>query len=139
MVRGIVQETQEGAIKRVNASGRADESFTDRECIQHYGFSSRPLAGAEAILLNEGNHVVMIGSDDRRYRVAVEAGEVTLYTDEGDKIHFKRGKEIQVTAGVKVVVSAPDIVINGNVEVNGSIHATGSIIDGAGNTNHHSH
>lgn len=31
------------------------------------------------------------------------------------------------------------IVENGNIDVQGNVHATGSIIDGAGNTNHHSH
>ncbi len=54
MIRGIIQSVFEGVIKRFTASGRADETITDREYFQHYGFTSRPLAGAEAIIIREG-------------------------------------------------------------------------------------
>ncbi len=45
----------------------------------------------------------------------------------------------------RVVVTAPQVIINGDVQVNGninvsgSIYASGTIIDGSGNTNHHVH
>jgi phage baseplate assembly protein V len=102
MIRGIVQSVIEGMVKRITCSGRSDETITNREYFQHYGFSSRPLAGAEAILIQEGNHIVMLASDDRRYRIGIEAGEVCLYTDEGDHIRFKRGKEIYIKSGNKL-------------------------------------
>ncbi len=102
MIRGIIQSVVEGVIKRFTASGRPDETITNREYVQHYGFTSRPLSGAEAIIINEGNHFVMIASDDRRYRIAIEDGEVCLYTDEGDHIRFKRGKEIYIKSGNKL-------------------------------------
>lgn len=142
MIRVIVQDVREGAIKQVTANGRIGETFTGREAMEHYGFTSRPLAGAEAILIRDGNHILMIASDDRRYRIALENGEVALYTDEGDKVHLKRGREIEVVGGEKVTVStkealveasvsatvtAPAIVLNGNVTVNGTLHATGAV------------
>lgn len=102
MIRGVIQSVFEGVIKRFSASGRPDETITNREYFQHYGFSSVPLAGAEAILVQEGNHIVMIASDDRRYRVGLEAGEVCLYTDEGDQIRLKRDKEIYIKSGNKL-------------------------------------
>ncbi len=109
-IRGVVQSVVEGAIKRFFASGRADELFADREYMQHYGFTSRPLAGAEIVVLAEGNHIIAIASDDRRYRVAVENGEVALYSDEGDVIHLKRGREIHVASGGKVTVEAETLI-----------------------------
>lgn len=187
MIRGIIQSVVEGTIKRFTASGREGETFTTREYMQHYGFTSRPLAGAEAVIINEGNHILMIASDDRRYRIGIEAGEVCLYTDEGDHIRFKRGKEILVKTGHKltveatdavdidtamgtidgttsVVITAPTVTIRGNnigitaigggaaaasltgnfqlignLDVTGNISAIGTIIDGSGNTNHHTH
>lgn len=189
MIRGIIQSVVEGVIKRFSAAGRTDETITNREYFQHYGFTSRPLAGAEAILIQEDNHIVMIASDDRRYRLGIEAGEVCLYTDEGDHVRFKRGNEIYIKCGNKLVadvdnevtintktavINATDASINasssalikapavaiqgdsitmsalsggggaaatlrGDFQLEGSITATGSIIDGSGNTNHHTH
>ncbi len=102
LIRGIVTAVTEGMIKMFSASGRSDETFEGREYFQHYGYTSRPLAGAELILVNESNHIVAVASDDRRYRIAVEAGEVCIYTDEGDHIRFKRGREIYIKSGSKL-------------------------------------
>jgi phage gp45-like len=110
MVRGIIKSIAEGKIKKVSASGRSDETFDEREYFQHYGFTSRPLKDGELILIREGNHIVAIASDDRRYRIAVEDGEVALYTDEGDKIHFKRGKEIEIVCGNKLTATVENDV-----------------------------
>ena len=122
MIRAIIQSVYEGVIKRFTASGRADETFENREYFQHYGFTSRPLSGAEAILIKDGNHIVMIASDDRRYRIAIENGEVCLYTDEGDHIRFKRGKEIYIKSGNKLKAD-----IENDVEINTKrINATAS-------------
>lgn len=112
-VRTIITSVIEGVIKRFTGSGRHGESFTDREYFQHYGFTSRPLQGAEGILLIENNKIYLIASDDRRYRITLEEGEVALYTDEGDKIHLKRDKEIHISTGNKLTIDATnEVVIN---------------------------
>ncbi len=111
MIRGRIQQVIEGAIKRFTALGRFAETIADREYFQHYGFTSRPLAGAEAIIIREGNHIVMIASDDRRYRIALEAGEVALYSDEGDKVHLKRGRKIEVVGGEEVTISTKAAIV----------------------------
>jgi phage baseplate assembly protein V len=162
MIRARIQQVIEGAIKRFNALGRANETITDRECFQHYGFTSRPLEGAEAVLIANGNHIVMIAEDDRRYRIAIEAGEVCLYTDEGDHIRFKRGKEIYIQSGNKltaeiandvavttkrialtasesITLTSPSVTVDGALSATGNVTSQGSITDTTGNTNHHSH
>lgn len=96
MVRGILLSMAEGVIKRFSATGRAGETFTDREYFQHYGYTSRPTPGAEGIIFREGNHIIMIASDDRRYRIALAEGEVALYDDQGQVIKLKRGKEVHI-------------------------------------------
>ena len=78
MIRGIVISVLEGVIKRFSASGRPDETISDREYFQHYGYTSHPKAGAEIIIIREGGHFVAVASDDRRYRIALEEGEVAL-------------------------------------------------------------
>lgn len=120
VLRVILDSVVEGAIKRLAAQARLDEAVTDREYFQHYGFTSRPLPGAEGILLREGGVIYMIASDDRRYRLALENGEVALYDDQGQKVHLKRNKEIEVsgcdtlvaTVGVKTTLTSPEIEFN---------------------------
>lgn len=113
MIRGIVKQVIEGFIKLFSATGRTDESFDQREYFQHYGFTSRPLSGAEIIIIKEGNHIIAIGSDDRRYRIALEDGEVALYTDEGDFIHLKRDRTIHIVSGNKLIADiANEVDIN---------------------------
>ncbi|MDG4475444.1 phage baseplate assembly protein domain-containing protein [Thiovibrio frasassiensis] len=96
MIRVRITSMWEGVIKRFSASGRAGETFTDREVFQHYGYTSRPLPGAEGIADKDGNHIVLVASDDRRYRIPIEEGEVALYDDQGMVIHLKRGKEVHI-------------------------------------------
>lgn len=110
MIRGIVTAITEGFIKLFSSSGRTGESFDEREYFQHYGFTSRPLAGAEIIIIREGNHIIAVASDDRRYRLAIENGEVALYTDEGDKIHLKRDKTIEIVSGNKLIATVENEV-----------------------------
>lgn len=129
MIRGILQQVIEGAIKRFSAFGRTDETISDREYFQHYGFTSRPKPGAECIIIKEGNHIIMIASDDRRYRIALDEGEVALYTDEGDKVHLKRDRNIEIVAGAKITITAPEAEISGNLTVDGNIKAHGNVTD----------
>ena len=155
MIRGIIDSVVEGAIKRLSCAGFSGETISDREYIQHYGFTSRPLAGAECIIIREGNHFIVIASDDRRYRLAIAAGEAALYDHQGQKVHLKEGKEIEIsgcdkltaTAGVSATVTAPEITmtattkvtmttplaeISGNLAVGGYIQAVGDIKDQGG-------
>ncbi len=146
MIRGIIDAVIEGAIKRLAAKGLAGESFTNREYFQHYGFTSRPLPGAEAILLREGNHIVAIASDDRRYRIEMAPGEMAIYDHQGQKCHFKSGNEIHVVgtgkvtvdAAGEVAVNAPQVTVTASVQVDiaspivqidGLLRVTGTIID----------
>lgn len=113
MIRGIVKQVYEGVIKRFSAYGRTDETIDDREYMQHYGFTSRPLPGAEIIIIREGNHYIAVASDDRRYRLALEEGEVAIYTDEGDCVHLKRDNTIHVVSGNKVIADvANEMTVN---------------------------
>lgn len=111
--RVIISAIREGQIKRFDSTGVAGEQLNDREMFQHYGFTSSPQNGAEGVLLGAGNVLYLVAEDDRRYRVTLQQGEVAIYTDEGDKIHFKRGKSIEIISGAKVLVTAPAVELAG--------------------------
>lgn len=120
----------------------ADEVREDVERFQNYGFTSHPLPGAEAIAVGvAGNrdHLVVLAVDDRRYRlVGLQAGEVAIYTDQGDKIVLKRGGVVEVTAATKVRFVTPlaeftgAIHVVGNITSDANITAAGNVADQGG-------
>lgn len=93
-----------------------DGIFDHVERFQNYGFTSSPLPGAEIVTARMGADVVIIATEDRRYRLTtLRPGEVALYTDEGDYVLLSRD-------GI-VLNSRRGITIQGDVTVNGSVTA----------------
>ena len=135
--RAVIKLINDAAkVQRMQIALLADEERGDVERFQQYGYTSAPHPEAEAIALSVGgsrSHMVVIAVEDRRYRLTgLEAGEVALYTDEGDKVVLKRGREIHVTAGTRVVIDAPDTRMTGNLHVQGNTTCDGDVSDAAG-------
>lgn len=109
-----LQEVQLGVMKNETREGV--------ERFQEYGFTSHPLAGAEAVVLFVGgnrDHGLVIAVDDRRYRLKpLEAGEVAIYTDEGDYIKLGRGGTITMVAATKVRIESPLVEVTGDLKDN---------------------
>lgn len=106
------------------------------EHFEPYGFTSNPLAGAEglaAFLGGDRSHGVLLVVADRRYRIkGLQGGEVAIYTDEGDKIHLKRGRIIDIEtdtlnirATTAVNFDTPTITQTGAIESQGDQVAGG--------------
>ncbi len=78
----------------------AGEIKDGMEHFEAYGFTSYPKAGAEVLagfFGGDRSHGVVICVADRRFRLqGLKSGEVAMYTDEGDKLHFKRGRVIEI-------------------------------------------
>ncbi|ELA6496111.1 phage baseplate assembly protein [Salmonella enterica] len=78
----------------------AGEPKENVEHLEPYGFTSAPQNGAEGFALfpdGDRSHGVILMVADRRYRIkGLKAGEVAIYTDEGDSITLKRGNTIEV-------------------------------------------
>lgn len=130
------------------------EIRADVERPQNYGFTSRPLDGAEAFVAFLGgkrDHGVVIAVEDRRYRVkSLEKGEVAIYTDQGDKIVLKRGGTIEATCSTKFKITAPLVETSADLKVNGKLDVTGkgtftgtveaaTVIDGGVTLGTHTH
>lgn len=114
----------------------AGEVNDDMEHFEPYGFTSHPLAGAEGIatfLGGDRSHAVVLVVADRRYRLqALAPGEVALYTDEGDRIHFKRGRIIEIEtatlnirASTAVNIDTPTLTQTGRILSDGDQVAAG--------------
>jgi len=132
LIRTILTSITDAAAKLFSATGRAGETINSRELFQHYGFGSSPLPGAEVLVVAQGNTTIAIASEDKRYRVVLASGEVCLYSDEGDKVHLKRGRIIEVVAGTKVLLNTPTTELSGDLKVAGSVSASGQVSDSKG-------
>lgn len=127
--RGIVRViTDGGGLQLIQASLMANETRSNLERLQEYGFTSNPHPGAEAAIIFVGgnrDHGLVIAVDDRRYRLRpLETGEVAIYTDEGDYIKLGRNREIEVNTQVCRII-ATDMVRMETPE----LRVTGEIID----------
>lgn len=136
--RAVAVGDTQSAITGVEMQGLAGESVSG-ELFQHYGFTSAPLPGAEYIAIPVGgnsNHTVVIATEDARYRLKVLGGEVALYSHEGDHVHLKRGRVIEVNtetllvkAGTKVRFETPLIEATGEIHAEGNVQSDGEVID----------
>lgn len=93
----------------------------DGERFQNYGFTSHPLPGAEAVVVFPGgnrDHPIIVAVDDRRHRkTGLSSGESAMYHHEGDYIKLKNGRIIEVVAGTKLDVTAPEVNVVASTKV----------------------
>jgi phage gp45-like len=155
IIRGLLTSLIDGVVRIFSASGRYGESFDMREFLQHYGFASSPKSGAELIIVIEGNVITCIGSDDRRYRLSLADGEAALYDWQGQKVHLKANKEIEISgcdiltananisatitsplakvvASTQVEFDTPLIQCNGDVTIAGGLTCAGTYGESGG-------
>lgn len=121
--RGILRLTREvEGSQLVQMDGLADETLDDVEHLQDYGHYSRPLDGASGLLMaiagNRGQ-AVALAVGDRRYRISLQAGEVAIADDQGQRVHLTRDgiviettKALDVTAGEAVTLTAPSVAFD---------------------------
>lgn len=92
-----------------------DGEVADAQRFQEYGFTSVPLAGAEAVVASIGgirSHRVVLAVDDGRYRLKqLQPGEVALYDNSGNVIHLQNGQVIGITALTAINVTAPTCTV----------------------------
>lgn len=122
-------------VQEIQAGLLAGETRSGLRRLQGYGFTSHPLPGAEVLAAFVGgnrDHGFVIGLDDRRYRLALAAGEVAIFDDQGQKVHLTRdGIVIETAQPVTVKGSAisleADTTIKGNAIVEGAVLAAGNV------------
>lgn len=115
----------------------AGETRNRVERVQEYGFTSVPLPGCKGVAVFVGgdrSHGIIVGTDDPRYRLrSLAAGEVAVYTDEGDCVVLRRGRLIQMFTNTLEVHAAAKVRF-----VTPLVETTGDLIDqtsgGNGNT-----
>jgi phage baseplate assembly protein V len=120
VLRGVITLVNDAAaLQRVQLQMRAipqpdgsvgAERADDLEVMYHYGFTSVPHAGAEALMMAVNGvkaHGIIIAVDDRRYRLTgLNGGEVALYDDLGNIVLLGR-TALTITAASVLNITAP--------------------------------
>jgi len=137
--RGVLKAVSDNSNAQLCQVSLLDgELKSNVERVQNYGVTSVPPEGALATVLFVGgdrSNGLIIAAEDRKIRVkGLKAGEVAIYTDEGDEIYLKRGNEIAfktktmtVSAQSAVDITAPAITLNGAVSISETLDVTQDI------------
>lgn len=126
--RGVVRAVSDnGPRQQVQIELLKGELRDDLEHMQEYGFTSHALGGDAAVAFLGGNREqgIVLVVDDRRYRIALNPGEVAVYDDLGNRIELLR-EMVKVTAVQHLEVVAPTIKLIGDLEVVGNTTTTGT-------------
>lgn len=102
----------------------AGELVGKAERFTEYGFTSHPFPEAEGVAISLGgsrDHVIVVATEDRNYRIHLAQGEVSLYDDQGQVVTLKRGGEVFVKASTICRIEAPLVRIEGDLEVTGDV------------------
>lgn len=98
-------------LQAVQAEVLSGEVRARVERLQNYGFTSVPLDGCRAVIVFPGgdrSSGITIATDDARCRKKnLQPGEAAVYTDEGDFIILKRGRNIEISTKT-LTINAPD-------------------------------
>lgn len=139
VLRGVVKLVDDAKkMQLVQVSTLESVTRDEVENFQAFGFTSHPVAGAEAVILNVGgrsDHPIAIQVSDRRYRIGnLESGEVAMYDASGSTIVMKKNGDIQVTPHSGKVFMTADLKVTGKLEVTGDakldakLDVTGAIV-----------
>ena len=119
---GKVLLVKDGKTQSVQAKTANNEVADNVKFIEDYGFTCKPKKNSECVLLNiQGNpgNVVALVIGNREFRFkGLKDGEVAMYDDGGNLLHFKNGGNIDFTAPTAINQTAPTININGSSAVN---------------------
>lgn len=135
LARGVVKLVKSSLkTQQLQVSLLADETRSDIEHPQEYGFTSYPIEGAEAIagfIGGNRDHGTILCVFDKRYRPTdLASGEVCIYDHLGTRITLKSGNKIEIIASTEIDIISPLVKITGDLQVTGDItDRTGSNAD----------
>lgn len=115
IARAVVQRVDDGhKLQELQIGVLEGEPIDDAERFQEYGFSSVPLAGAEAVTVfpnGDRAHPLVVAVDDRRHRpIDKPAGHVCIYHHSGAEVWFTEDGDVvaKPAAGREVRLGSED-------------------------------
>lgn len=129
--RAVVRSSADGGkALTLDLAVLARETLTGAERFAHFGFTSRPPAGSEVVVLCLGgnrDHPVVVADEDRRSRPTgeLEEGEACLWAVGGARVFVRSDGSVEIAA-------SGTLFVDGDVEVTGNVTASGDLADAIG-------
>ena len=152
MARRMGNMLARGAVSAVNAANKmqtlqlrllAGETKDGVEHFEPFGFTSKPLPGAEHVTVfldGDRSHGITLVVADRRYRMTtLDDGEVALHDAYGNHAHFRRDGTFDIVTTTKVQITSPLVTMSGDLQVAGTITGTTDVIGGGKSLKNHTH
>jgi len=122
----LIDDTGKVQLVQIQSSGV--QLHSDIPVLMHYGFSSNPHPGAQAVFATVGDNrqnSVVVAVGDTRYRIAQTAGEVCIHDDLGQQVRLTRGG-IVINAGSNplTINASGGCIVNGSMTMTGTLTAT---------------
>ena len=138
IARGVVSKVDDAQdVQGMQLDLLTDETRDGIERFQNYGFTSKPMEGAEAVVVfvdGRRDNGLVIAVDDRRYRVvSLEDGEVAIYDSTGSVVKLKANGDISLTP------SSGTVAVTGDITVSGTLTATTDVVGGGKSLKNHTH
>ena len=156
--RGVLNLVKSGSdIQQVQVSGLADETIQDLELMQHFGFTSVPPAGTQAVVIPLGGkttHGIIVATENGSFRVKnLKNGEVAIYDSSGSTIILKNNRVIdvecdaynvkcktyQVTASEGATINGDLTQAAGSFSTSGDVTASGDVSANGTSLSTHKH
>lgn len=156
--RGVLNLVKSGSdIQQVQVSGLADETIQDLELMQHFGFTSVPPAGTQAVVIPLGGkttHGIIVATENGSFRVKnLKNGEVAIYDSSGSTIILKNNRVIdvecdaynvkcktyQVTASEGATINGDLTQAEGSFSTSGDVTASGDVSANGTSLSTHKH
>lgn len=156
--RGILNLVKSGSdIQQVQVSGLADETIQDLELMQHFGFTSVPPAGTQAVVIPLGGkttHGIIVATEHGSFRVKnLKNGETAIYDSSGSTIILKNNRVIdvecdaynvkcktyQVTASEGATINGDLTQADGSFSTSGDVTASGDVSANGTSLSTHKH
>lgn len=114
VARAVVKLADDGRkLQLLQLGVLAGETIDHCEHHQPYGFSSVPLAGAEAVVVfpnGDRSHPLVVAVSDRRYRpTGGQPGQVTMYNNAGATIVMLPDGTIEIRSASGVATKLPTL------------------------------
>jgi phage gp45-like len=151
MARRLGNMVARGKVLAANSLGKlqilqlgllAGETKDRVEHLEPFGFTAKPLSGAEHVTLfldGDRSHGVTIVVADRRYRLqGLQDGEVALYNAHGHKVVLG-ADYMELVHDTEIRLSTPLVKVSQNMHVAGTVTADVNVMGGGKSLAAHTH
>lgn len=131
-----------GIVQRCQIYLNQYETMDNIHSLQLFGFASAMPVGTDCVVVtmagDNSNGCVIASGNNTLRPLNMASGEAQIYDSVGQKIYLSQtggvtsinivgGQKVVITASIEVDVTAPSVVVTGNLTVNGSITTNGNI------------